>query len=341
MATLHLPLPRGGWRRGLFPSEEVSGEGGIVSTVDDMLRWMRHLRSRDKIGAPESWAELTDLPVYADGSTGAYALGLIRGDYRGAPVVHHAGGVIGGVSQMLTFPEHGLDIVILVNGALGADPVALAESVADIVLAERLGERIKPIPAADHAGLLGEWWSPETGMVYGLLDHNGDLKLSLCGAAVGAPLTLDDGGQAIAAMGSIGDIAVDLATADPEGGLAITFAGARRLHLKANPDDVDRSALAGLAQGRYVSVDGDCEVEIASGAKDIKIVFHDPYGTEEWRLAALSDVAAIASRGRSAAGPLLTVAVLFERQDGETIGFRANTSRTRNLAFKKLAEAPA
>src|SRR6185312_13885964 len=115
VATMHTPS-RDGWRRGLFPSDEVRGEGAIVSTVDDMLRWTAHLRARNRFGSTATWGAMTERPRYDDGSLGDYALGLLVGDYRGRPIVHHSGGVIGGTAQMLTFPDDGLDVVILANG---------------------------------------------------------------------------------------------------------------------------------------------------------------------------------------------------------------------------------
>ena len=51
IATMHMPERDGSWRRGLFPTEEVRGEGAMVSTVDDMLRWTAHLRTRDRLGS--------------------------------------------------------------------------------------------------------------------------------------------------------------------------------------------------------------------------------------------------------------------------------------------------
>ena len=128
IATMHVPT-RGGWRRGIFPSDEVRGEGAIVSTVDDMLRWMAHLRARDRFGSAKSWAELTERPRYANGAVGSYALGLMLDEYRGLRAVHHSGGVIGGTAQMLTFPEDGLDVIILANGARAADVGRLAAQV--------------------------------------------------------------------------------------------------------------------------------------------------------------------------------------------------------------------
>ena len=60
-------------------------------------------------------------------------------EYRGLRIVHHSGGVFGGTAQMLPFPDDGLDVVILANGARAADVGRLAQQVADIVLADRVG----------------------------------------------------------------------------------------------------------------------------------------------------------------------------------------------------------
>src|SRR5580704_16938121 len=125
IAAMHTPGRGGRWRRGLFPSEEVRGEGAIVSTIDDMLRWMAHLRSRRLFGSAATWSALTELPVYADGSLGVYALGLIINDYRGLRTVQHSGGVMGGTCQMLALPNDGLDVIILANGGRDANVVRL------------------------------------------------------------------------------------------------------------------------------------------------------------------------------------------------------------------------
>src|SRR5580704_5842934 len=179
IATMHLPERDGTWRRGLFASDELRGEGAMVSTVDDMLRWTAHLRARDRFGSPATWAALTEPPRYADGSEGAYALGLLIGDYRGLRIVHHSGGVSGGAAQMLTFPDDSLDVVILCNGARAADVGRLSQQVADVVLADRLGPPTPTVPADEFKAALGDYWSPDSRMIYSLIDDAGVLKLSL------------------------------------------------------------------------------------------------------------------------------------------------------------------
>jgi D-aminopeptidase len=107
MATLHIPTAAGDYRRGILPSEEVRGEGSIISTVDDMLRWAAHLRAPNKlIGSPESWRQMFTATHLADGTPTHYGLGLMLHDYRGVQEIHHPGSVMGGMSQMLTVPEH-------------------------------------------------------------------------------------------------------------------------------------------------------------------------------------------------------------------------------------------
>ncbi|VWB49222.1 serine hydrolase [Burkholderia lata] len=180
IATMHVPDSKGGYRRGIFPSWELLGEGSIVSTVDDMLRWTAHLRCRDKIvGNDDTWLQMLALPVFSSGQRSQYSLGLTQSLYRGVELIHHAGGVVGGTCQMLVSVAHGLDVVLLSNGALDA-PLELSKRVVDIVLADELGRDGPAVAAraADHMARLGSYRSSSTGAVYALEDHEGALVLT-------------------------------------------------------------------------------------------------------------------------------------------------------------------
>ena len=50
-----------------------------------------------------------------DGRTAGYGLGLMVSDHRGVEVLHHAGGVMGGVCMCLTIEALGLDVIIISN----------------------------------------------------------------------------------------------------------------------------------------------------------------------------------------------------------------------------------
>jgi CubicO group peptidase (beta-lactamase class C family) len=334
MATMHVPSPTGGWRRGLFPSEEVRGEGAIVSTIDDMLRWTVHLRSRDRFGTPETWRQLTELPVYPNGAVGGYALGLMFEDYRGVPTMHHAGGVIGGTSQMLTLPKHGLDIVILVNGAPAANPVRLAEQVVDVVLADQLAPATENLQPKDHEALLGRWWSQASGMTYDFIDEGGELKIALCGMPMGARLVKTGEHGFVSPWSSIAEIAVDTSKL-ASGAIDIRFGAETATYRKVEKAQGLDEAFAKAVEGRYHSPDGAGDAVIRREGDKLMVRFNDAHGVADVELTPFTGVDAAATGTMNA--KVLHFSVLNFDRDGETAkGFRANSMRTRNLAFERV-----
>ena len=330
IAAMHLPTREGGWRRGLFPSDEVRGEGAMVSTVDDMLRWMAHLRARDRFGSAKTWAALTELPRYADGSVGVYALGLMMDRYRGLPIVHHAGGVIGGTAQMLAFPEDGLDVIIMANGAKAADVGRLAQKVADIVLADRLGPETPAIVADEFKAALGDYWSPENRMIYSLIDEGGILKLAIAKSPGVVQLVRADDGRLICPAGGIGEIAVR-----PKGdGLEIRFGLETLPYQRLAEAAGDAAAFAEAAQGRYRSDDADTLATIERDGEKLTLSLSDGHGRVDAPLSVLSPTVGF-SRPR---GPLAVfrTTLTLDVQGGRAVGFWLNTPRTRNLVFRRV-----
>lgn len=328
-ATLHVPNPTGpGWRRGLFPTEDVRGEGAIVSTVDDMLRWAAHLRTRNRFGSPDTWSQLVELPREADGTTGRYALGLRHDLYRGLPTVHHAGGVIGGLSQMLTFPSHGLDVVILANGARAANPVELALKVADIILGEELGPALPSLTATGYEALVGNWWSPETGMIYGFGEQAGHFGLSICSLDIVAPLSRDADGALLCSSTGLGDIIIDPATAEAPAGLSIRFAGVSERYVRLVQND---AAMSDRWLGRYRSADAGCDANIAWDSKRLLLSCQSPFGRAVSALTVLHQRAAISVS--TMPGLPFSSALTLDDDGG---GFWMNTSRTRHLRFERV-----
>jgi D-aminopeptidase len=333
IATMHVPAPGGGWRRGLFLSEENRGAGAIVSTIDDMLRWTEHLRTQDRFGSPATWAALTGLVPFPDGTVGGYALGLMVQSYRGVRVVHHSGGVVGGSSQMLTAPDHGVDIVIMAYGAPACNPVKLAEQALDLILADHLGERVPTIAAADYKDLLGNWWSAETGMIYGLVDEEGVLKLSLCSSPKGFPLEKELNGKLVARgiSAGMGDVEIGLDDAARGDGLTIRFGGQAAVYRKVSGDTADAEAFIEAVAGEYYSADADCTAVITRDGERIVLRRGDTYGQIESELTCLGETLACLvpdSTGWSAA-------LSFAKQGGRMSGFQFNSGRTRNLSFER------
>lgn len=138
-AMHHTRGPDGAWERAHW-GLELGGEGGMSSTLEDMLRWQAFLASPSPDVAP--LLERMAVPErFPGGSPSMYGLGLVVTRYRGALNVGHGGGVAGGRSESMRFPDAGLGVVILGNRDDIA-PYALARRIADRVL----GEALEPFP---------------------------------------------------------------------------------------------------------------------------------------------------------------------------------------------------
>jgi CubicO group peptidase (beta-lactamase class C family) len=164
-ATLHVPRPDGGWSRGIF-GPPILGEGGIVSTADDMLKWLRHMGD-PVVGSRASWAEMRT-PL----TTHGYGLGLRMDEHRGLATVHHAGGVIGGSSQMIKILEPELDIILMTNGRSAIDLYELVDRIIDACI-----PGLPPAPE-DFGGapIHGTFYSADSGRVL-RLSAQGDQQL--------------------------------------------------------------------------------------------------------------------------------------------------------------------
>jgi CubicO group peptidase (beta-lactamase class C family) len=170
-ASLHVPLPTGGWSRGVF-GVPLRGEGGIVSTVDDMLGWLSHM-AHPTVGSHTSWEQMR-----ASYATHGYGFGLMIQKHRGLDIVHHPGAVAGGSSQALKVLGHDLDIVVLNNNGLNV--MAMYQLVDAIIDACIPG--LPPAPEnTPGMPVTGTFYSRETGRVISLLAHKGQQLMVLSG----------------------------------------------------------------------------------------------------------------------------------------------------------------
>jgi CubicO group peptidase (beta-lactamase class C family) len=337
MATLHVAQPDGRWRRGIFPTEEVRGEGAIVSTIDDMLRWLAHLRGPHVVGSEATWSQMVTPTRLDNGSVNPYALGLMVHAYRGVEVVHHAGGVIGGSCQMISVPSHAIDIIIMTNGAT-VNAVDLAYRVIDAMLGDDvLSKAEEKASVARFASVIGKrWYAPATGFLVGFGDAGG--KLGLC-VMNNPPVPLRDEGDVLRlgfediAMGPFTVRTADIAdrpTAPAR--LEITESG-NVLQLELLPDEAPVDAIAPLA-GRYHCADLDADAVVVREGDAWKLRVFGHYALNEMVLEALSaDVLGFAHPEF----PQLRGVLSPDRRDGAVTGFRVDTGRTRGMRFDRAA----
>ncbi|MGI9040162.1 MAG: serine hydrolase domain-containing protein [Gemmatimonadales bacterium] len=118
---------------------EQTGDGSVFTTVEDLLQWDENFYSA-RVGGPAVLARMIQPGKLDGGDPLDYAAGLFVGTYRGLQTVEHGGSWAGYRSQLLRFPTQHVSVACLCN--LGtADPDGLAQEVADIYLADRLGPR--------------------------------------------------------------------------------------------------------------------------------------------------------------------------------------------------------
>ena len=140
-AVHHTRGPDGSWERAQW-GLVLGGEGGMSSTLEDMLRWQAHLANPTPDMAP-LLARMEGATRFANGSLSMYALGFTVTRYRGLRTIGHGGGVAGGRSESVRFPDENAGVVILGNRDDIA-PFSLARRTIDTLLAEMLA----PLPDA-------------------------------------------------------------------------------------------------------------------------------------------------------------------------------------------------
>jgi CubicO group peptidase (beta-lactamase class C family) len=124
-----------------MPFENVHGNGGLLTTSEDLLLWNENF-IHGKVGGPALIEALLRPGRLNDGREIEYAGGLFRLTYEGLQEISHNGATAGYRAYLGRFPEQQLSVAALCN--LGnTDPEALARRVADLFLTGK-----KPAAAA-------------------------------------------------------------------------------------------------------------------------------------------------------------------------------------------------
>jgi CubicO group peptidase (beta-lactamase class C family) len=164
-ATGYAPLADGTFEIDMSNFEEL-GDGSVMTTVEDLVRWDRNFYA-PTVGGRAAIDELEAPGMRSDGTKTPYAMGLILDQYRGIPRVQHTGEWVGYRASLLRFPRQELSVIVLCNALGELDPLALSERVADIYLG--VGERMFPEEASgaaptasELASYAGSYWNSET-----------------------------------------------------------------------------------------------------------------------------------------------------------------------------------
>ena len=135
-AVGYAPRPGGGFALDMSIFHVV-GDGGVMTTVEDLAVWDRQFYDPKLEGGRELVAQLQSQGVLNSGEKLDYAAGLVVGSHRGLRTVRHGGAWAGYRSDMLRFPDERLTVICLANFAAAA-PSQMAERVAEVYLAGKL-----------------------------------------------------------------------------------------------------------------------------------------------------------------------------------------------------------
>lgn len=139
-----------------MPFENVHGNGGLLTTAGDLLKWNEAFATGSLSGRALADQQQT-LARLNDGRELHYGFGIFRGDYKGVPEVYHSGATAGYRAFLTYYPSARLSVAVLCNAG-NANATALARSVSDAYLGDRLR------PEAPRTPVLVEAQGPTVGL---------------------------------------------------------------------------------------------------------------------------------------------------------------------------------
>ncbi len=143
LAGHHRRGPGGEWLRAAW-GIAIGGEGGLVSSLDDMLRWHANLRN-PVVGTADMIARMRDPGIVINGHRSPYGLGLVTTTHRGRACIGHGGWIAGARSESFWMPDADLTITVEANHD-DLSPFLIARAIADIML------DLPPAPAVSAGG---------------------------------------------------------------------------------------------------------------------------------------------------------------------------------------------
>ena len=166
------------------------GDGGLLTTIEDLVKWDRNFY--DGVVGGEAMTSLALTPGRLnDGTRLDYAFGLFVREHRGLRTVSHGGIYNGFRAELLRFPTRKLSVACLCN-LYNIDASRLAQDVADIFLAGEYPPAttstttpvVVTLPTAALQSRVGLYFAPETGSALSVSLNEERLLASLPGSGI-------------------------------------------------------------------------------------------------------------------------------------------------------------
>ncbi len=168
---------------------EQNGDGGILTTVEDLFRWDQNFYE-PKVGDAAVLEAMQQVGSLNSGKKLEYASAIYMSTYRGLPTVSHGGSWAGYRAQLLRFPKQKFSVACLCNNGGVANPSRLAQKVAEVYLGDlmtpaeekKTSEPAAAAPApAGASAWTGAYRNPETGQLVTLSLSEGVLVADVNG----------------------------------------------------------------------------------------------------------------------------------------------------------------
>jgi CubicO group peptidase (beta-lactamase class C family) len=190
-------------RNGVFhtdmPFENVYGNGGLLTTVGDLLKWNEHFDAPAE-GDPLSVADQQRAGTFNDGRPHGYALGLFVGQHKGVREIYHSGSTAGYSAFLTRFPDAHLSVAVLCN-ATTAQATQYAHAVADVYLGHRLTfsdpVATYTMTAADVGRIAGVYRNDETGVPVTIVRDADGLRANRVALFPQSPVRFLTGGRQV------------------------------------------------------------------------------------------------------------------------------------------------
>jgi len=166
----------GPWRLNM-PFMNVYGNGGMLTTVGDWMKWNAMLDSRS-LGVPLVEA-LETRGVLNDGRKIAYALGLTVDTYKGLKDVSHGGATAGYQTFLARYPDNKVSVGVMCNGT-SPSAGGIAASITDEIFGPypETGAASVKVSDDDLKKLVGIWRNEKTHAPARVVLENGVARFS-------------------------------------------------------------------------------------------------------------------------------------------------------------------
>ena len=304
--------------RTLMPFENVHGNGGLLTTVGDLLTWNHNFASH--VVGDRAFADEQATPgKFNDGRVHQYALGLMVGPYKGVRQVAHSGSTAGYQAYLTRYPDQQVSVAVLCN-ANSAQPTEYARAVADIYLADRITSPVPPkathaLTASETDAVVGLYRDTLTGEPLTLIRSADGIRIER-----GATLVAQSASRFLTATGLTWEFAGGRARATDAFGTVDTYE-------RVKPAQPTAAQLQELA-GTYVSDDAETTMAVAidGGALVLK---RRPDTTIR-----LTPIYPDAFSGQQFG------TVIFRRDGGRVTAFSVVQDRVWDLRFTRQVSAP-